>query len=199
MNSGIRAALAAALAVVPCAAFAHSGSGGAAGFIHGFAHPLGGPDHVLAMVAIGLIAANLGGRALWLVPGTFVLMMALGGAFGATGVALPSAELAIALSVIVLGLAVATRTILPTLSTVALAGIFAIFHGHAHGAEMSPDSSWTAYAAGFLTTTVLLHAAGIGIGIMLNRLREPVLRGALAATGGAMVLAGFVIILWSSG
>ncbi len=200
MNSGIKglAALAAAL-VIPSAALAHVGSGGAAGFIHGFAHPIGGPDHVLVMVAIGVIAANLGGRALWLVPGTFLLAMALGGALGIGGVTLPRTELAIAVSLIVLGLAVATRTILPTFSAMALAGIFAIFHGHAHGVEMPPDGSWSAYAAGFLAATGLLHATGIAIGVVLTRLSEPVLRGVLAASGGAMVLTGFIIMLWSPG
>jgi urease accessory protein len=199
MTTGIRgnAALAAAL-IFPCTAFAHTGSGDAAGFVHGFAHPLGGVDHLLAMVAIGVLAAHLGGRALWRVPGTFLLAMALGGMLGMSGVALPSVELVIPMSVVVLGLAIATRTIVPPLSAVALAGVFAVFHGHAHGAEMQDGSGW-GYAAGFLMASGLLHAAGIAIGLTLNRLREPVLRGVLAATGGAMVLAGFMILLWSPG
>ena len=113
-------------------------------------HPLGGLDHVLAMVAVGLYAALLGGRALWLVPGTFVAVMALGGALGMAGYALPYTEIGIALSVIVLGLAVALRISLPTLAAMALAGLFAIFHGHAHGAEMPQDLSGYEYAAGFL-------------------------------------------------
>ena len=193
MNSGIKglAALAAAL-VIPSAAFAHAGTG-AAGFIPGFVHPVGGPDHVLAMVAIGVLAAILGGRALWLVPGTFLAAMALGGVLGMSEAALPGTELMIALSVIVLGFAVATRTLFPTFSAVVLAGIFAVFHGHAHGAEMQ-GSSGAAYAAGFLLATGVLHGTGIGIGLAFNRLSEPVLRGVLAATGGAMVLAGLVML-----
>jgi urease accessory protein len=140
------------------------GHGDAAGFTHGFMHPLGGLDHVLAMVAVGLYAALLGGRALWLVPATFVTVMALGGAAGLAGYALPYAELGIALSVVVLGVAVALRVSLPTLAATALVGVFAVFHGHAHGAEMPQYLSGYEYAAGFLAATALLHGAGIAAG-----------------------------------
>src|SRR5581483_12325680 len=99
-------------------------------FAHGFAHPLSGLDHLLAMVAVGLYAALLGGRALWLVPASFVAMMAVGGALGIAGVALPYTEVAIAPSVIVLGLAVALRISLPTLVAMALVVAFALFHAH---------------------------------------------------------------------
>ena len=130
------AAAAAALIALSGAALAHTGAGATSGFAHGFVHPIGGLDHVLAMVAVGLYAALLGGRALWLVPATFVGAMALGGALGMAGLALPYGEIGIALSVIALGLAVALRISLPVLIATALAGLFAIFHGHAHGAEM---------------------------------------------------------------
>ena len=104
-------------------ALAHPGHGDATGFAHGFMHPLGGLDHVLAMVAVGLFAAHLGGRALWLVPATFVAVMALGGALGMAGVGLPFVETGIAVSVVVLGLAVALRLSIPTLAAMALAGV----------------------------------------------------------------------------
>jgi urease accessory protein len=172
---------------------AHTGAGGTSGFTHGFMHPVGGLDHVLAMVAVGLYAALLGGRALWLVPATFVGVMAIGGAVGAAGVALPHVEAAIALSVIVLGLAIALRLGLPTLAAMALAGAFAIIHGHAHGAEMPHDASGQAYAAGFMLATALLHGAGIAAGLLG---RSGAVAGrALQAGGGAIALAGVMILI----
>src|SRR3954453_681452 len=152
MNSCVMriAAAAAVLIAFTGAAAAHSGHADAGGFTHGFMHPLGGLDHVLAMVAVGLYAALLGGRALWLVPATFVGVMALGGALGVAGYPLPYTEIGIALSVAVLGLAVALRISLPTLAAMALAGGFALFHGQAHGAEMPQDMSGYQYGAGFM-------------------------------------------------
>jgi urease accessory protein len=187
-----RIAAAAILVAIPGAALAHPGHD-AGGFAHGVMHPLGGLDHLLAMVAVGLYAALLGGRALWLVPATFVGVMALGGALGAAGYPLPHVETGIALSVIVLGLAVALRANLPTLAAMALAGLFAIFHGHAHGAEMPADAAAVSYAAGFMLATALLHGAGIAIGLAAGRLAE---RGARAIrlAGGAVALAGVVIL-----
>jgi urease accessory protein len=176
-------------------AFAHTGHGDTSGFLHGFSHPLGGLDHVLAMVAIGLYAAMIGGRALWLVPGTFVTVMALGGALGMAGYALPYTEIGIALSVIVLGLAVALRIGVPTLAAMALAGLFAIFHGHAHGAEMPQDLSGYEYAAGFLLATALLHATGLLLGLAAGRLADRGGWRAAQAAGGAMALAGVALLV----
>jgi urease accessory protein len=186
------AAAAAALLALPGMALAHT-AGTASGFAHGFIHPIGGLDHVLAMVAVGLYAALLGGRALWLVPATFVGMMAAGGALGMAGLVLPHAEIGIALSVIALGLAVALRIGLPTLIAMALTGLFAIFHGHAHGVEM-PDASGLTYAAGFLLATALLHGVGIALGLAAGRLSERSGWRAVQATGSAMALAGVAIL-----
>jgi urease accessory protein len=174
---------------------AHTGHGDTSGFAHGFNHPIGGLDHVLAMVAVGLYAAMLGGRALWLVPGTFVTVMALGGALGMAGYALPYTEIGIALSVIVLGLAVAFRIGVPTLAAMALVGLFAIFHGHAHGAEMPLDLSGYEYAAGFLLATALLHGAGIALGVAAGKLAEHGGWRAAQAAGGAMALAGLALLV----
>lgn len=190
-----RLAVAAALVLLPGAALAHSGHGDAAGFAHGFMHPLGGLDHVLAMVAVGLYAALLGGRALWLVPATFVAVMAIGGAAGAAGYALPYTEIGIALSVVVLGVAVALRVSLPTLAAMALVGVFAVFHGHAHGAEMPQSLSGYEYAAGFLAATALLHGAGIALGLGIGKLSELGGRRVAQAAGGAMALAGVVLLV----
>jgi urease accessory protein len=187
-----RIAAAAILVAIPGAALAHPGPD-AGGFAHGVMHPLGGLDHLLAMVAVGLYAALLGGRALWLVPATFVGVMALGGALGAAGYPLPHVETGIALSVIVLGLAVALRANLPTLAAMALAGLFAIFHGHAHGAEMPADAAAVSYSAGFMLATALLHGAGIAIGLAAGRLAERGSR-AIRLAGGAVALAGVVIL-----
>ena len=118
------------------AAQAHTGVGATTGFTHGFLHPVSGLDHVLVMVAVGLFAVHLGGRALWLVPLSFVSMMVVGGIVGMAGFGLPFVEIGIALSVIVLGAAVAFSLHLPTVAAMGLVGLFAISHGHAHGMEM---------------------------------------------------------------
>jgi len=193
MNSVTRAAAAAILVAIPGAALAHPGHD-AGGFAHGLVHPLGGLDHVLTMVAVGLYAALPGGRALWLVPATFVGVMAIGGALGAAGYPLPYVETGIALSVIVLGLAVALRVSLPTLGAMALAGLFAIFHGHTHGAEMPLGVSGVTYAAGFMLATALLHGAGIAIGLVAGRLAEHGGWRIAQAAGGAMALAGIALL-----
>ena len=188
------AAAAAALIALSGAALAHSGAGVTSSFTHGFVHPIGGLDHVLAMVAVGLYAALLGGRALWLVPATFIGAMAVGGALGMASLALPHGEIGIALSVIALGLAIALRISLPVLIATALAGLFAIFHGHAHGAEM-PDASGLTYAAGFMLATALLHGVGIALGLAAGRLSERGGWRAAQAAGGAMAFAGVAILL----
>lgn len=170
-------------------AFAHTGHG-ASSFMHGLAHPPGGLDHVLAMVAVGLYAAMRGGRALWFIPAAFLGAMALGGVLGMMGFGLPYTEIGIAVSVIVLGLAVALRASLSTVGAMALAGLFAIFHGHAHGTEMPQPMSGYEYAAGFLLATAALHGAGIALGIVLERTRWRIAQ----AAGAAMALAGIVLL-----
>ena len=178
-------------ALLPTAALAHTGVGEASGFAHGFWHPIGGLDHVLAMVAVGAFAVRPGGRALWIVPTAFVAMMAVGGFAGMEGVALPFVETGIALSVVVLGLTVALGWKLPVAAASALAGLFAAFHGHAHGVEMPADASGLGYAAGFMLTTALLHVAGIGLGLAIGRIGSKLV---LQAGGGAMALAGVALL-----
>jgi urease accessory protein len=179
-----------AAVMMPGVAHAHVGVGDTPGFMHGFAHPIGGIDHVLAMIAVGMFAAYLGGRALWLVPATFVLAMAAGGALGIAGMPVPFVELGIAASVIVLGLAIALQWSVPTTAATALVGFFAIFHGHAHGVEMPADASGLAYALGFMLATAILHVVGLGIALAGHRAS----RIALQAGGGAMALAGAAIL-----
>src|SRR5262249_39909241 len=131
-----RAGLVVAAPLLPTAACAHPAIGPAAGFAHGFTHPFGGIDHVLAMLAVGMLAANLGGRALWALPLAFLSLMVVGGALGAAGVAIPYVEVAVALSVVLFGAALAAQRRWPVAAATTLAGLFALFHGDAHGTEL---------------------------------------------------------------
>ena len=190
-----RLALAAlALLITAATAEAHTGIGTTMGFSHGFSHPFSGLDHILAMVAVGLFAANLGGRALWLVPLSFVAMMVVGGALGVAGIGLPLVEIGIAASVIVLGLAVALQWNLPVAGAMALVGFFALFHGHAHGAEMPVDASGLAYGVGFVFATAILHLIGIGLGLGIGLLAKATSRRTMQAGGAVMSLAGAAML-----
>lgn len=186
------AAVTALLAATP--ALAHPGHDGAVGLSHGFLHPFSGLDHVLAMVAVGLVAARVGGRATLLVPLAFLGMMAVGGALGAAGIALPFVETGIALSVVVLGAALALRPALPVAGAMALVGAFAVFHGHAHGAEMPESATGLAYGLGFIAATALLHAAGLGLGLAAGRRDGTQARPALRVAGAGLAAAGLGLL-----
>jgi len=173
-------------------ALAHVGGAGAAGFASGFGHPLLGPDHVVAMVAVGLWGAFLGAPALWLLPVVFPLVMAGGGALGVLGVPIPAVEVGIALSAVVLGALVAFGARLPLWVAAVIVGAFAVFHGHAHGTELPEAVDPTTYAAGFVVATGLLHLTGIGLGLLL---RWPAGRVAVRAGGGAIALAGLFFLV----
>lgn len=196
MNRTLRIALGAATmqALLVQAAQAHVGVGHTSGFVHGFGHPLGGLDHVLAMVMVGVLAAQIGGRALWLVPATFMSAMVLGGVTGTLGFDLSFVELGIGLSVVVLG-AVVALGLRPDLAVaMALAGVFAMFHGFAHGAEMPATGSGLGYGAGFVLATGILHAIGLGVGLALSAGASARGRQALQAIGGGVALAGAAIV-----
>lgn len=145
-------------------AMAHVGAGVASGFVSGFGHPLSGWDHIVAMVAVGLWGAQLGPPSIWVLPITFPLMMAIGGFMGLVGLPLPSVEVGIAASAIVLGLAVTLEARPALWVSMVLVGVFAIFHGYAHGAELEEGANPLAYSLGFVVATGLLHALGILIG-----------------------------------
>lgn len=181
----------AAAALVASPALAHVGPGAHDSFAAGFGHPFSGLDHMLAMVAVGLWAAMLGGRAFILVPAAFVGVMVLGFIAGAAGVPLPFVEPAILASVVVLGLLVALALPISALAGGALVGFFALFHGHAHGTEVG-TAGFLAYGAGFVAATVLLHVIGIVSGIALGRFGPVLLRvaGGATALGGLMLMAG---------
>ena len=144
----------------------HEG-GVAEGFLSGFLHPLFGPDHVVAMIAVGLWGAQLGSPALWVLPIAFPMVMAFGGTLGIVGLELPGVELGIALSALVLGLMVAMALRPPLWGAALLVGAFAIFHGHAHGTELPQSANPLAYALGFVFATGLLHASGIALGVLM--------------------------------
>jgi urease accessory protein len=184
------AALTAFLTLAAGPALAHTGVGSVSGFAAGFGHPIGGLDHVLAMVAVGILAAQQGGRALWLLPIAFVVMMMVGGVLGVTGVALPYVEMGIVGSVIVLGMVIAVGRRMPVALAMVLTGAFAVFHGHAHGTEMPLNASGLAYGAGFVLATASLHIAGIGLGLGAAKLTRP---RALRLGGGAIALAGLAL------
>jgi urease accessory protein len=186
------------LVLSPTFAFAHTGVGDAAGFFHGFEHPIGGIDHVLAMVAVGVFAFVLGGRALWLVPLSFVGMMIAGFALGIAQVEVPFVELGIALSSVVIGAAAAWGRPMPVALAMSLVGMFAIFHGHAHGVEMPDTAGGLTYAFGFVIATALLHATGILAALAVSRIvgrygkATAQVAGAVFALGGLGVLAGWL-------
>jgi len=178
--------------LVAMPALAHVQQGQAAGFLIGLKHPLSGLDHVLAMVAVGLWGAQLGAPAIWLLPVTFPLVMAFGGFLSLIGVPLPGIEVGIAASAILLGSMVATEARPPLGLAAAIVAFFAVFHGHAHGAELPAGQSGLTYSIGFVIATGCLHATGIGIGVIH---RWGWGRVALRAAGAAVGAAG-VFFLW---
>lgn len=192
MNTLARGLAAATLALCCTASLAHDGAAG--GFANGFLHPLFGWDHVVAMVAVGLWGAFLGAPALWLLPVVFPLVMAFGGALGVLGLPLPGVEVGIALSAMALGGAVAAAWRAPWALAAGLAGLFAIFHGHAHGTELPQAADPLAYSLGFVVATGLLHLAGIGLGLAT---RAPAGRVAVRVAGAGIALAG-AAFLWAA-
>ena len=171
--------------LVPTVAGAHPQTGGIGGFVSGFLHPLTGLDHIAAMVAVGLWGAYLGAPAMWLLPVIFPMVMAFGGALGVLGVPLPGVEFCIALSGIMLGLAVAFAARPPLWIAGSMVGFFAIFHGHSHGTELPHAANACTYAVGFVLATGLLHLSGIALGLLT---RWP--WGTLAVRAGGGVIAG---------
>jgi len=157
------APLALALLATCDRALAHTGLAHTASFASGFAHPWSGLDHMLALLAVGLWAGLTGGRALWAWPAAFVSAMLAGGVLAIAGASVPLVEPGMLASLVVLGLLVLTAARLPIALGAALVALFAVLHGHAHGAELPGGAAAATYAAGFTLATALLHAIGIGI------------------------------------
>ncbi|KZX59149.1 Ni/Fe hydrogenase [Halioglobus sp. HI00S01] len=185
-------ALLASLILLSQTAMAHEASGVAGGFSSGFMHPILGWDHVAAMVAVGLWGAVLGQPALWVLPVTFPLVMAFGGALGVAGIPLPGVEVGIALSALVLGVMVLTAARPPLWLAAVIVAAFAIFHGHAHGTELPHAVSPLAYSIGFVLSTGMLHMCGIAFGL-LTRFKAGTV--AVRAGGGLVGLAGVLFLI----
>jgi len=186
--------VAACLLLTPLAAMAHVEGGAAGGLLSGLGHPVSGLDHVLAMVAVGVWGAQLGRPAIWLLPVIFPLLMALGGFAGLMGWNLPAIEVGIALSAVVLGALILGQVRLPLAIAVLIVAFFAVFHGHAHGTEMSSGANAMLYSIGFVIATGLLHAAGIALGLIHRwDTGRVILRAA-----GSVVLAGGLFFLWGA-
>lgn len=180
------------LLFLPGVAFAHTGVGETTGFMHGFTHPIGGADHLLAMFAVGLWALQIGGRALWAVPCTFVAVMILGGILGFSGVTVPFIEAGILISLLIFGVLIAGAFKLPLVYSICIVGFFAIFHGHAHGAEMPATIAVTSYIVGFALATAILHLAGISLGMLLQKTN---LQTVNRLAGGAIALSGIYLAI----
>ena len=177
--------LAIAAFVVAQPAFAHEQAAAGGGLVCGLLHPLSGMDHLIAMVAVGIWGAQLGAPAIWVLPITFPMVMAVGGVLGVLRIPLPMPEVVIALSALVLGAAVAMRLRLPFAAAAVVVAVFAIFHGHAHGAELPSSANPLAYGVGFVTATGLLHLCGIVIGTLTRwPVGERVIQGLGAVIAG---------------
>ena len=189
--------LAAMLTLAPLGpALAHTGTGVALGLQSGFLHPITGLDHLVAMVAVGLWGAQLGSPAIWMLPITFPLVMAVGGVLGVIGIGLPFAEEVVAVSGIALGLLVALRVRPPLWIAAVIVGIFAIFHGYGHGRELPQAADPLAYGVGFVVATGLLHLCGILIGALV---RWPLGEQAVRACGAAVGCVGAYFLLVALG
>lgn len=175
-------------------AYAHVGIGTASSFTAGFMHPLSGLDHMTVMVAVGLWAALKGGKAVLAWPAAFVGVMLVGGALGMLHMPLPFVEPGILASVVTLGLLMALAIDLPVSAGVAIIGLFALFHGHAHGTEVPENAGGLEYMAGFAIATLLLHAAGIAAGLSLGIRFRGVARAAGAACAAIGIGLAFGIV-----
>jgi len=180
--------------LLPSSSWAHVGLHGD-GFTSGFAHPIFGFDHFLAMLSVGLLSVQMGGRAIWTVPTTFVLFVLVGGILGMHDVPLFTVEAGIASSVLILGLTILADRQIPVLLAMAGVAVFGLFHGHAHGTEMPADASGLAYGLGFVVATGLLHACGLGLGLALAHLSRRPAGRLTQATGTAICLAGITLLV----
>ena len=185
------------LAVASSPAMAHPQlilAGNAGGLVAGFCHPWLGLDHLLAMIAVGLLSVRLGRRAIWILPASFLGLMTLGGAIGMAGIGFHRVEFGVALSVVVLGLALASGRRSPLFASAVIVGAAGLLHGHAHGTEIPAMVAPVLYAAGFISATAVLHLTGIVAGTWLvdNNRRAVAIRlaGAAISCAGLLLLSG---------
>lgn len=188
----LKMGLVALVATIPALASAHPGHEHASGFMTGFMHPMLGSDHLLAMLAVGLWGASLGGRALWAVPVAFVATMIFGGGLVIAGVQVPFIEQGITLSVILMGALLVSAIRFPVIASVCVAGSFAIFHGAAHGVEIPLHTNAIEYGLGFATATLALHVVGLVFGTAMVRIHTPIIT---RVTGSIIALAGIFLAI----
>ena len=190
-STALTTLLVSALGLVPTLAHAHAGAPGHThGFADGLAHPLLGLDHLLAMVAVGVWAAQLGGRARWAVPAAFVGVMMLGSALAMAGATMPMVESAILCSVMILGLLITSAARLPLAASLAVVGLFAAFHGLAHGMEIPANANGLAYTGGFALVTAALHGAGFLLAVGMQQFAQA---GWVRVTGAGVAIAGAML------
>lgn len=182
--------------LLPAAASAHTLAGN--GLVHGFTHPLLGLDHLLAIVAVGIISVQLSGTkaAIWKLPALFVVFMLIGGVLGMSGAPMPGVEYGVALSVLCFGMVIAASKKLPLSVAVGATALFAVLHGHAHGTEMSAIAQPALYALGFITTTAVLHICGVLVGHVASK--RSAAFTALRFAGAGMTLAGVLFLVGSA-
>lgn len=183
-------ALLATVVALPTLAHAHTGHALVYDCASGLAHPLHGWDHLLAMLAVGVLAAQYGGRARWILPAAFITVLSGAAMLGTHGRTLTDTESMIAASVLVLGLLIAAPSRLPLVASAVIVGLFAVAHGIAHGAEIPADSSALPYGAGFVISTAVLHVVGLVLGHLAGRKSAelPRLAGVACAVIGAVLI-----------
>lgn len=185
--------IAISISLITNTVFAHDGGNVPfGGFLSGLVHPVLGTDHLLAMLSVGILSAQIGGRAIWTVPATFVGVMAVGGGIGLSGINLISPEFGIATSLVILGVVIAAEQRVPILVAMVGVGFFAIFHGYAHGTEMPETAEPVLYALGFLTGTAVIHIAGVLIGDISQHYERG--KTILRVGGGAIAVVGVLFI-----
>lgn len=181
-----------ALLVLPSLLFAHTGAGHTSGFWVGFGHPVSGLDHMLAMLAVGIWATQMSDKAVWAVPLTFVGVMLVGAVLGISGVKIPFVEQGILMSVFVFGILIIVVARFPLIASAFIVGLFAMFHGHAHGEEIPAAVTGISYGVGFTLSTILLHSAGIGIGTLFKKAKRVKL---VRCAGVTIVLLGVYLLV----
>lgn len=164
-------------------------------FLGGFTHPVLGPDHLLAMLSVGILSTQIGGRAILTVPAAFVTFMAIGGLVGLAygGIPMEAIELGIAASVLILGSIIALGRRMPVLVAMAAVGFFGTMHGYAHGVETPAIAEPVLYALGFLSGTATIHLAGVLIGEVALKYRAGV--PALRTSGGVIAMLGALFLV----
>lgn len=174
--------------------YAHTFVASGAGLWEGVFHPVIGIDHFVAMFAVGLWASQIGGKAIWYIPLTFVVMMIIGSVLGISGVFFSDIELGIAVSVVLLGYLILLSIHLPTIISMGLVSLFALLHGHAHGTELPQMASPIFYSLGFVFSTISIHFLGLGVGSLAQKkvLETPIL---IRAGGGVITIFGLILLI----